>query len=68
MNGTDQSPVKVTLRNPLNTADLHTYTIIPENNQLARDWILALTEILQKKLHLEKNFCFLKAVEIPRER
>lgn len=59
MNGTDQSPVKVTLRNPLNTTDLHTYTIIPENNQLARDWILALTEILQKKLHLEKNFCFL---------
>ena len=32
---------------------------MPDNSQLAHDWIQALTEILQSGLMLEKNFCFL---------
>lgn len=59
MNGIELSPVKVTLRDPLDHARQISYTIHLEDNQLARDWQVALKEILQKKLHLEKNFCFL---------
>lgn len=66
MNGTGQSPVKVTLRDPLNRSNQLTYTIIPEDNQLARDWVTALKEILQQNLHLEKNFCFLGFPHNPR--
>ena len=66
MTGGNQSPVKVTLRNPLNKDDKLTYTIIPEDNQLARDWVAALTEILRSGLHLEKNFCFLGFPHNPR--
>lgn len=55
----NQSPVKVTLRDPLNHSRKIVYSIIPEDNQLAQDWKTALTEILKKQLHLEKNFCFL---------
>lgn len=59
MSSGSQSLVKVTLRDPLDLAQKLTYTIIPENNQLARDWVAALKEILGNGLHLEKNFCFL---------
>ena len=59
MSGGDLFPVEVTLRNPLDRSDLVTYVIRPENNQLARDWQRALADILQRGLHLEKNFCFL---------
>ena len=54
-----QSNVKVTLRNPLDFNDRMTYTIVPYDNQLAQDWIKALTLILREGNHLEKNFCFL---------
>lgn len=57
--GGDLSPVKVTLRNPVARDQKISYTIIPEQNQLARDWLRALCDILDQKLHLEKNFCFL---------
>lgn len=59
MSGGDLYPVEVTLRNPLDRSDIITYTIRPERNQLARDWQQALIDVLQKRLHLEKNFCFL---------
>ena len=59
MTGGNLSPVKVTLRDPCRHSDTLTYNITPENNQLAKDWIAALKEILSKNLHLEKNFCFL---------
>jgi len=58
MCGTDQL-VKVTLRNPLDHDDLLDYYIIPDDNQLARDWIIALKDLLKSKKQLEKNFCFL---------
>lgn len=58
--------VKVTLRNPLNYSDKITYSIIPYNNVLAKDWINALKEILISKKHLEKNFCFLGFPETAR--
>ena len=51
--------VKVTLRNPLNKDDTLDYYIVPNDTQLAQDWILALEEIVKDNLHLEKNFCFL---------
>lgn len=50
--------VKVVLRN-YETKETLDYTIIPRDNQLAKDWITALKQdVLQKSLHLEKNFCF----------
>jgi hypothetical protein len=66
MPGTKLSPVKVTLRNPLNREDQLVYTITPEDNQLARDWHQALRDILRSGLHLEKNFCFLGFPHTPR--
>jgi hypothetical protein len=51
--------VKITLRNPLDKESKISYTIIPEDNQLARDWLAALKEILTSNLSLEKNFCFM---------
>jgi hypothetical protein len=59
MSGGDLFPVEVTLRNPLDRSDIITYIIRPEDNQLARDWQQALIDLLQRGLHLEKNFCFL---------
>ena len=50
--------VKVVLRN-YQTKETIDYNIIPRDNQLARDWTTALEQdVLQKSLHLEKNFCF----------
>ena len=66
MSGTDLYPVKVTLRNPLDSTQQLVYTINPANNQLARDWQQALVEILNQNLHLEKNFCFLGFPHNPR--
>ena len=66
MPGTKLSPVKVTLRDPLDHARELIYTIVPDDNQLARDWQQALREILQSGLHLEKNFCFLGFPHTPR--
>jgi hypothetical protein len=66
MSGTELYPVKVTLRDPVHRDRQLTYTIVPEDNKLARDWLSALQEILQKNLHLEKNFCFLGFPHSPR--
>jgi len=51
--------VKVVLRNPLNYSDQIDYTIVPHENPLARDWIVALKELLRNDNLLEKNFCFM---------
>jgi hypothetical protein len=59
MLGTDQSKVTVTLRNPLDHSDLLEYYIIPNETQLAKDWITALKDLLQKGNLLEKNYCFM---------
>jgi hypothetical protein len=66
MSGTELYPVKVTLRDPVYRDRQLTYTIVPEDNKLARDWLVALQEILKKNLHLEKNFCFLGFPHSPR--
>lgn len=66
MSSGNQSLVKVTLRDPLCHSDTLTYTITPDDNQLARDWHAALKEILASELHLEKNFCFLGFPHNPR--
>lgn len=59
LNGTNQSTVKVTLRNPLDFKDFLDYYITPNDTPLARDWVLALKKLLQSGNLLEKNFCFL---------
>ena len=51
--------VKVTLRNPLDHGDLLDYYIVPDDHQLANDWTNALTEVLESRLRLQKEFCFL---------
>ena len=51
--------VKITLRNPLDKESKISYTIVPEDNQLACDWLAALKEILTSNLRLEKNYCFM---------
>lgn len=58
MLGTDQSQVKVTLRNPLDKQDMISYYIIPDDHQLAQDWIEALKQLLKSGNLLEKNYCF----------
>ena len=51
--------VKVTLQNPLDNTDTLDYWIKPNDTELARDWIVALEEILDSGLSLQKQFCFL---------
>lgn len=51
--------VKIILRNPLDHSDKIDYNIIPEDNQLAVDWIYALKDLLRSGNLLEKNFCFM---------
>ncbi len=51
--------VKVVLRNPLNYNDIIDYDIVPHENQLAKDWIEALKELLKEGNLIEKNFCFM---------
>jgi len=51
--------VKVTLRNPLDKNDYLDYYIVPNDTQLAKDWIVALKDLLQHKNQLEKNYCFM---------
>jgi hypothetical protein len=58
MSGINQS-IKVTLRNPLDHDDLLDYYIIPNDTQLAKDWISALKLLLISGNLLEKNFCFM---------
>ena len=51
--------VKITLRNPQDHNDLLDYYIIPDEHQLARDWLVALKEILDSNLRLQDEYCFL---------
>jgi len=61
-----QLEVKVTLRNPLDKEDTLDYYIVPDDTQLAKDWIAALKEILFSNLELQKEFCFLGFPNSPR--
>jgi len=47
------------LRNPLDHSDQVDYTIRAEDHELARDWQIALQDLLQSGNLLEKNFCFM---------
>ena len=57
-NGMTQS-VKVTLRNPLDKADMLDYTIMVSDTPMGALWYAALQDNLRNNLYLEKNFCFL---------
>ena len=58
--------IQVVLNNP-DTGHEIDYTITPMDNQLAQDWTVALDDILDKKLVLEKSFCFLGFPNTPRD-
>ncbi len=51
--------IKVTLRNPTSQQDTIDYFIQPRENTLAKDWVIALKELVAGNFMLEKNFCFL---------
>jgi hypothetical protein len=50
--------IQVILTNSLTNSEV-TYSITPNDTKLAKDWQVALKKILEKKLRLEKEFCFL---------
>lgn len=52
--------IKIVLRNPVNKKEYLDYNIEPYDTELTRDWLEALkNDVLQKELHLEKNYCFM---------
>lgn len=59
MNGTNQSKVTVTLRNPMDFTDQLEYHIVPSESKIGQDWITTLKKLLQSKNLLEKNYCFM---------
>lgn len=65
-NGGWQLKVKVVLRNPLDKADTIDYTINVYDTPMGHRWYAALQDVLQRKLYLEKNFCFLGFPDSPR--
>lgn len=52
------SKVKIVLRNYSNDEKID-YDIIPEDHQLANDWIIALKDLLVRGNPLEKNYCWM---------
>ena len=55
--GTKLEQIEITLRNT-QTGDLLPVYIDVEDNSLSRRWLGALNELLEKNLHLEKNYCW----------
>lgn len=51
--------VIVTLRNPLDFNDQLDYHIVPNESALAKDWVVALKDLLLSGNLLEKNYCFM---------
>ena len=59
--------VIVTLRNPLDKTDTLDYVINVNDTPMGNNWFVALQEVLQRSLYLEKNFCFLGFPDTPRD-
>ena len=51
--------IRIVLKSPHETGVELDYTITPHDIPLGRAWKTALLEILERGLHLEKNFCFM---------
>ena len=51
--------IRVVLKSPYEAGGELDYTITPHDIPLAHAWRSALAEILERGLHLEKNFCFM---------
>jgi len=59
--------VKIVLQDPHNKNKRVDYDIVANDTPISQDWILALEQdIVQKSLHLEKNYCFLGFPDNPR--
>jgi len=50
--------VVMTVRNPLDKNSVFPVFIEPNETQLAKDWMIALKFEIQRKSHLEKNYCW----------
>jgi len=59
MNGGNQLLDTIELHLRSHTGDLLPVYINVYDNSLSRKWLAALNDILKRKLHLEKNYCFL---------
>jgi hypothetical protein len=59
--------VIVTLRNPLDKKDTLDYVINVYDTPMGNLWYLALQDVLNRNLYLEKNFCFLGFPDTPRD-
>lgn len=59
--------VTVTLRNPLDKKDTLDYVIDVYDTPMGNNWFVALQDVLQRNLYLEKNFCFLGFPDGPRD-
>jgi len=57
--------IEITLRNT-HTGDLLPVYVDVEDNSLSRRWLAALNQLLEKNLHLEKNYCWFGWHEGPR--
>ena len=57
--GWQLNKVTVTLRNPLDKKDTLDYVICVDDTAMGHNWFVALQDVLQRNLYLEKNFCFL---------
>lgn len=55
--GTTLDTIEMQLRNH-QTGELHTVYINVYESNLARKWLAALNDLLNRNLHLEKNYCF----------
>ena len=58
--------VRVILRNPLDWNDRISYRILPEQTQVANDWLDALEKLLQSNRRLNKEYCFVGFPDTPR--
>jgi hypothetical protein len=59
--------VIVTLQNPLDKKDTLDYVINVYDTPMGNNWYVALRDVLQRNLYLEKNFCFLGFPDTPRD-
>jgi hypothetical protein len=59
--------VTVTLRNPLYKNETLDYVINVYDTPMGNRWYMALQDIVQRNLYLEKNFCFLGFPDTPRD-
>ena len=59
--------IEIVLRNPENLSDTLSYYIDVEDTDFNRRWLELVEDNLNRKLHLEKNYCWLGWAKSPRD-